>query len=126
MLKLSKNIIEDLKSRGVQKVKLYFYNSGCSGTKLDIHEDDFETFGLIQVDLKLDFKVFIEEKDEDKFKNAIITKVEVADHTGNKKTRYLYNSEVVKDRCGCGSSFSFEKKTPKLNLEKLKGLKNNF
>jgi len=32
----------------------------------------------------------------------------------------------VKDRCGCGSSFSFDKKEVKIDLSKLKDLKNNF
>ena len=39
--------------------------------------------------------------------------------------RYIFNNEQVKDRCGCGSSFSFGKKTPKFDLSKLDSLKNN-
>lgn len=133
MLKLSQNIIDDLKSRKVEKVKIYFYNSWCSGTKIGIVEDDFEVTTELVIIPLLDkerlgevFDTYTEKKDEDKFKNAIITKVEVADHTWNKKVRYIYNSNEVKNRCGCGSSFSFEKKLPRLNLEKLKWLKNNF
>jgi hypothetical protein len=42
------------------------------------------------------------------------------------KTRYIYASEKVLDRCGCGSSFWFEKKKPKIDLAKLKDLKTRF
>lgn len=126
MLKLSQNIINEFNERKVEKVKLYFYNAWCSGTKLDIIINEFEIIGLIKLDLNYDFIVYVEEKDFSKFQNCMITKTEVVDHTWNKKTRYIYSSEIVKERCGCGSSFSFEKKLPKVNLDKLKGLKGKF
>lgn len=126
MLKLSKNIIDELNARDVKKIKIYFYNSWCSGTKVGIIEDDFEVSWLIKLDLNYDFIVYVEQKDLEKFQHCMITKVSNTDHTWKEKVSYIYSSDWVKERCGCGSSFSFEKKFPKLNLDKLKWLKNKF
>jgi hypothetical protein len=43
-----------------------------------------------------------------------------------KQIRYIFSSEEVEDRCGCGTSFAFEKPAPKINLEKLKNMRENF
>lgn len=126
MLKLSQNIVDDLKSRKIEKIKIYFYGAWCSGTKVGIIESDFEKNVLEKLSLDYIFEVYIEKIDKNKFENAIITMVETTDHTWKNKTSYIYSSEEIKERCGCGSSFSFEKKNPKLNLDKLKWLKNKF
>ncbi len=58
--------------------------------------------------------------------NATITRTVTADHTGKQKIRYILTSDAVKERCGCGSSFSFEKHIPQIDTQKLKNLKANF
>ncbi len=58
--------------------------------------------------------------------NARITRTVTADHTGEAKVRYIFVSDEIEERCGCGTSFAFEKKVPKINLEKLKMMRENF
>lgn len=125
-LKLSENIVLDLEKRKVKKIKIFFYKSWCSGTKVDILEEDFDEKSLVQLKTEYDFWVYVEEKDEEKFENTIITKTIKKDHTGNEKIRYIFTSNNIQERCGCWSSFSFEKLKPKINIQKLKELKNKF
>lgn len=148
MLTLDKKTITDFEKRGIKKIKIFFYAAGCSGTKIDITEDDFEIDesmlclfsphaqgGVREGNVipyltspqrgkeLYPFDIYVEKKDIDKFENATITRTVKADHTWKEETRYIYSSEDVLDRCGCWTSFSFEKKKPKINLEKLKTLK---
>ncbi|MDD3793425.1 MAG: hypothetical protein PHI37_01315 [Candidatus Gracilibacteria bacterium] len=126
-MKLDKNTVLDLINRKVEKILVYFYDAGCSGTKVDIKEDFIVDDSLEKLELSSSpFFVYVEKKDKNKFKNSIITKTITADHTGKEKIRYIFNNEQIKDRCGCGSSFSFDKKTPKFDLSKLKDFKNNL
>jgi Fe-S cluster assembly iron-binding protein IscA len=126
MLKLDKKTIADFEARWIQKIKIFFYDGGCSGTKVDIIEDDFESLTptLSQMErAKYGFDIYVEKADVEKFESASITRLVKADHTGEAKIRYIYTNEAILDRCGCGTSFSFEKKQPKINLAKLKTLK---
>lgn len=126
-MKLDKNTVLDLINRKVEKILVYFYDAWCSWTKVWIKED-FEVNDLLEK-LALSsspFDVYVEKKDKEKFKNSIITRTISADHTWKEKVRYIFANEQVKDRCGCGSSFNFWKKEPKLDLSKLKDLKSNF
>lgn len=129
MLKISQNIIDDLKERKVEKVKIFFYSSWCSWTKVDL-EEDFEVTDRLVIIQKNDFfDIFVLKKDFEKFENSIITRVDVKKDEENKhlkwkKYKYIFSNEKIKDRCGCWTSFSFEKKKLKLNLEKLKSFKN--
>ncbi len=126
-MKLDKKTVVDLIERKVKKILVYFYDAWCSGTKVNIKEDFVLSDELTKLDLSSSpFEVYIEKKDFDKFNWAIITKTITADHTWKEKVRYIFSNEKVKDRCGCGSSFSFEKKKPQIDMEKLKNLKNNF
>ncbi len=127
-MKLDKNTVLDLMNRKVEKILIYFYDAWCSGTKVNIKEDFDITDDLQKLELKSSpFEVYVEKKEADKFVWAVITKTVTSDHTGKEKVRFIFSNEQVKDRCGCGSSFSFwEKKKPKLDLSKLKDLKNNF
>ena len=125
---LDNNTLKSLQEQGVKKVKLFFYEAGCSGMKVDMMMDDFDYADLtptlsLEEREQVGFQIYVEKKDEEKFRWARITRVVKSDHTGKEKVRYIYSNDEVKERCGCGSSFSFEKKVPKLNLEKLKELK---
>lgn len=126
MLQLDKKLVSELEEKWIEKVKVFFYESGCSGTKIDIAVADFETQGLLKTDSEYGFDIYVESDEKAKFENCSITRVQKADHTGELKSRYIYSSEEVLDRCGCGTSFAFEKKKPKIDLEKLKNLKHNF
>ena len=126
-MKLDKKTVLDLIERKVEKILVYFYDAWCSGTKVDIKEDFIVDDSLEKLELSSSpFFVYVEKKDKQKFAWAIITKTIVADHTWKEKIRYIFNNEQVVDRCGCGSSFSFEKKTPKIDLNKLKMLRDRF
>jgi len=137
MLKLSQNIINDLNKRNAWKIKIFFYSSWCSWTKVDLIEDFEINDDLILIDEILPFQewqkidIFVEKKDFDKFENSVITRIEVKkeeknEHLKWKKFKYIFTNDKIKDRCGCWTSFSFEKKKPKLNLEKLKNFKSKF
>lgn len=127
-MKLDKSTVLDLINRKVQKILVYFYDAWCSGTKVNIKEDFDISENLQKLELKSSpFDVYVEKKDAEKFTGAVITKTITADHTWKEKTRFIFSNEQVKDRCWCGSSFSFwEKKKPKFDLSKLKDFKNNY
>jgi hypothetical protein len=76
--------------------------------------------------VRFPFLIYVEKKDAHHFENATITGIIKADHTGEAKARYVYSSDEVQDRCGCGTSFAFEKKKPKFDFTKLKFLKKDF
>lgn len=125
-IKLDKNTVSLLDEKNTEKIKIFFYDSGCSWTKVDISEDFVVDKSLVEVENNYKFKIYLEKKDLNKFEDCNITKTVSSDHTGKEKVRYIFSSNKVKNRCGCGSSFSFDKKEPKFNLDKLKDLKNNF
>lgn len=128
MLKLDIKTVQSFEKSGVEKIKIFFYDAGCAGQKLDIQTDDFPiTDELTQLtDLEYPFAVYVYSTDVSKLEKVTITRVVVADHSGEKKTRYIVASSEVQQRCGCGSSFSFEKWQPKIQYNNLKDLKTRF
>lgn len=126
-INLDKNFVNFLEEKNIWKIKIFFYEAGCSGLKIDVIFDDFDILeDLEKIQNIWKTEIFIEKKDKNKFENAKIMRTIKADHTWNEKIRYIFLTEKIKDRCGCWSSFSFEKKKPKINFENLKNLKNNF
>lgn len=127
-INLDKNFLKFLEEKKVEKIKIFFYEAWCSGLKIDILFDDFEiSENLEEFENIWNLRIFVEKKDKQKFENAQIIRTVKADHTWVEKVRFMFlNTNLVKDRCGCGSSFSFEKKKPKINFENLKNLKKNF
>lgn len=126
MFKLDKKTVLDLIDRKVEKILVFFYYAGCSGTKVDITEDFKVTSDHEKLELNVSFDIYVEKKDKEKFDWATITKTVTSDHTWEEKIRYIFSNEKVKDRCGCWSSFSFDKKEIKIDLNKLKDMKLNF
>jgi Fe-S cluster assembly iron-binding protein IscA len=131
MFTLDKNTVVQFEKDWVEKIKVFFYEAGCSGTKVDI-VTDFEVTDDLTLALSWEergqygFDIYVEKKDKEKFESSRVTRVVTADHTGEEKVRYVFSSEQVLDRCGCGTSFGFEKPVPKIDLEKLKSLRERF
>lgn len=124
-------MIQDFETRQVKKIKLFFFWGGCSGTKLDVVEEfEIDASLFLTGGHNYPFDIYVEEKDKEKFDGAIITKLEKIDpknpHLAGGKIAYIFTNEKVKERCGCGTSFSFEKKKVKWDIEKLKKLKGSF
>lgn len=122
---LDPKIIWDCKNKNIKNIFLYFYDSGCSGTKIDIVTDFDRQTKFLYTSLE-DINVYVDEEVRSQLQDAQIIQSPKADHTWEIKMRYLFISKQVQDRCGCGSSFSFEKKVPKLNIKNLEALKNNY
>ena len=126
MLQLDPKTISELEQSWTEKLKVFFYEAGCSGNKVDMTTEFEVTDDLEKLEGKYQFDIYVETKDKKNLENARVTKVVKADHTGKEKIRYIYSSDDVEDRCWCGTSFAFEKKKPKIDLEKLKNLKSNI
>lgn len=126
MLQFDSKTITQLEADWTEKLKVFFYGAWCSGTKIDMTTDFEVDDSLTQIESCWRFDLYVEISDREKLENARITKVVKADHTGKEKIRYIYSSDDVLDRCGCGTSFWFEKKIPKIDLSKLKDMKKNF
>lgn len=141
-MNLDKNLLAEIHEKWIKKIKVFFYDAGCSGSKIDIVFDEFEISDNLEkfppspsqlrgedsheVGIGWSFEIYVEKEDVEKFKDCRITRIQKADHTGEIKSRYIYTSKKVLDRCGCGTSFAFEKKKPTIDLSKLKNLKNRF
>jgi Fe-S cluster assembly iron-binding protein IscA len=156
MLQLDKKTVSEFENAWVEKLKVFFIEAGCSGTKIQM-ETEFEVTGDLEFLYTITssqpsplgekgqaanvaslsskgegiqgwggIQVYIPKSDKKYLENAKITRVVKADHTWVEKTRYIFASDDVEDRCGCGTSFAFEKPVPKIDLEKLKKLRENF
>ena len=126
MLKLDKKTSTEFENTWVVKLKVFFYQAGCSGTKIDM-TSEFEVDDEIEkIESEYCFDVYVPKSDKKYLENARITRTITADHTWEEKIRYIFASDEVEDRCGCGTSFAFEKPAPKIDLEKLKKMRENF
>lgn len=126
MLQLDPKTVNELQSTWIEKIKVFFIEAWCSGTKINI-ETEFElTTDLEKLESEYNFEVYVPKTDKKYLENARITKTVKADHTGQEKIRYIFTSDDVEDRCGCGTSFAFEKPAPVIDLEKLRQLRANF
>lgn len=110
----------------MKKLKVFFIEAGCSGTKIQMETEFDITADIDKLESEYTFELYVPQTDRKYLENARITRVVKADHTGQEKTRYIFSSDDVEDRCGCGTSFAFEKPAPKIDLEKLKMLRANF
>ncbi|MCH8518592.1 hypothetical protein LAT59_02435 [Candidatus Gracilibacteria bacterium] len=125
MLQLDKKFLAELEESGVEKLKVFLYEAGCSGKKVGV-EAEFDIDEDLEI-LESNFsQIFIPHTDRVYLENGRLTRTSKADHTGKEKIRYIFTSEEIQDRCGCGTSFAFEKKKPKIDFEKLKNMKANF
>ena len=126
MLQLDKKTVNEFETTWVKKLKVFFYEAWCSGTKINM-ETEFEiTQDIEKLGSEYGFDLYVPKTDKEHLKDANITRVVVADHTGVAKSRYIFASDDIEDRCGCGTSFAFEKPVPKIDLEKLKKMRENF
>ena len=105
MLKLDKKTIAEFEQAGVKKLKVFMYEAGCSGKKVNM-ESDFEiTDDLVALPLEKGvpegggIQIYVPKSDREHLEHASITRVVVADHTGEAKTRYIFASDEVEDRC---------------------------
>lgn len=125
MLELDKKFLAELESTWVQKLKVFLYHAGCSGTKVSV-ETEFNLDNTLEL-LESNFsQVYTPKTDLIHLQNGRLTRIIKADHTWQEKIRYIFSSDEIQDRCGCGTSFAFEKKVPKIDLEKLKMMRQNF
>ena len=126
MLQLDKKTVSEFEDAGVKKLKVFFIEAWCSGTKIDMNSDFEVTTDIDKLKSEYGFELYVPKTDKEHLENAKITRVVVADHTGIEKTRYIFASDEIEDRCGCGTSFAFEKPVPVIDLEKLKKMRENF
>jgi len=126
MLQLDKKTVSEFENAGVKQLKVFFYEAGCSGNKIDMQTDFELTDDIEMIDSEYLFSLYVPKTDRVYLENAKITRVVKADHTGREQVRFIFTSWEVLDRCGCGTSFAFEKKQPKIDLEKLKKMRENF
>ncbi|NDK09963.1 hypothetical protein GW846_04235 [Candidatus Gracilibacteria bacterium] len=126
MLQLDKKTVSEFENAGVKQLKVFFYEAGCSGNKIDMQTDFELTDDIEMIDSEYLFSLYVPKTDRVYLENAKITRVVKADHTGREQVRFIFTSGEVLDRCGCGTSFAFEKKQPKIDLEKLKKMRENF
>lgn len=114
------NLIIDeniLKTFNKKDLKVFFYESWCEKTKINI-SDDFEKNWLESFVL-WEKNIFFEEKD----KNFLIDWKIILNQNG----KYLFLSPKVKKRCSCASSFSFENNLiSQKHLKDLSKIKNIF
>lgn len=110
---LDKNSIQSFLDTDIKEIYISFIQSGCSGTKVSV-QTEFDRTGLISSPINEKLTAFYRKEEQEILEQGHITFA---------KGKWLFSSEKIQDRCGCGSSFSFEKKLIDTNkLSKLQGI----
>ncbi|MBP9812483.1 hypothetical protein KBC86_03810 [Candidatus Gracilibacteria bacterium] len=104
MIHFDKKTLDQWKNDGIKNISLFFYESGCAGTKIQVEtkknpECDTE---IIQDSLCF----FVRRSEFELIDEGHITQV------GKK---WIFTSPNINTRCGCGSSFSLKSESPLLD-----------
>lgn len=105
-----------------ENIKVYFYESGCEWTKVALTQD-FNTDGL-ECTHVLWKNIYFEPKDALNLDGGKILPKPDKSEGHKSEDKYIFLSDKIKSRCGCATSFSFEKKL--IDSSKLKKLKIAF
>ena len=98
-MKLDKNFIDFLEENKIKKIKIFFVEWGCSGSKIDVLFDDFDiNSDLIELEKIKNTKIFVYKNQEEKFLNSQIIRAVKADHTGQEKVRFLFSNKETKNK----------------------------
>lgn len=97
---LDKNSIQTFLDIDIHSIFISFIQSGCAGTKVSV-ETEFDRTGLVNSPITPELMAFYHKGEQEVLEQGHITFA---------KGKWLFSSEKIQDRCGCGSSFSFEKK----------------
>ncbi len=103
-------------------IKIFFYNSWCEGTKIDL-TSDFETKDLEKIEISGKNIYFSPEDGKNLDGGKVIPKTSNVEGHGG-KAKYLFISPKIQSRCGCATSFSFQRKL--IDTEKINRLKGVF
>ncbi|MDD2891431.1 MAG: hypothetical protein PHQ95_00530 [Candidatus Gracilibacteria bacterium] len=110
---LDKNSIQSFLNARVSAIFISFIQGGCSGTKVSI-ETEFDRTGLVGSQITEGLTAYYRKEEQVALEQGRITSV---------NEKWIFSSDKVQDRCGCGSSFSFEKKLiDSKKLTKLQGI----
>lgn len=112
MLKLDKKTLKEYKNAWINKLFVDFYNAWCSGMKIKLEENIPENTIKIPSE-GIEFYTLKENAS-----HLVDAKISKSWH------KFYLHSKDIKEKCGCGSSFSFENKV--IDLNKLKNLKHTF
>lgn len=97
---LDKNSIQTFLEKDIHGIFISFIQSGCAGTKVSV-ETEFDQTNLVSAPINENLLAFYRAEEKDILEQGYITFA---------KGKWIFSSEKIQDRCGCGSSFSFEKK----------------
>ncbi|MFA6091227.1 MAG: hypothetical protein WC774_05655 [Candidatus Gracilibacteria bacterium] len=97
---LDKNSIQTFLDEGIYTIFISFIQSGCAGTKVSV-VTEFDQTNLVSAPINENLIAFYRADEKDILEQGNITFA---------KGKWIFTSEKIQDRCGCGSSFSFEKK----------------
>lgn len=97
---LDKNSVRTFLDQDIHSIFISFVQGGCAGIKVSI-ETEFNTINLVSSLIVPGLTAFYRKEEQEILEQGYITFV---------KGKWLFSSEKIQDRCGCGSSFSFEKK----------------
>ncbi|MDD2916667.1 MAG: hypothetical protein PHH70_02370 [Candidatus Gracilibacteria bacterium] len=110
---LDTNSIRSFLDADIHEIFISFTSGGCAGTKVSV-ETKFDRTGLVSSPITDSLVAFYKQEERELLAGGRITFV---------KGKWIFSSDKVQDRCGCGSSFSFEKKLIDTDkLAKLQGI----
>lgn len=119
ILEIDEQILRDFPEKNL---KVYFYQAGCEGTKIhitwDFQMDDCEFISLHGKN------IYFEAKQKSQLDGGKILKKTSSGNGHTSYEKYIFISPKVQSRCGCATSFSFDKKL--IDTQKLKTLQGLF
>ncbi len=114
LIRLDKHTCADFLSQWVTDINVDIITAGCAGSKISITPRTAQDARIVS-DEHNGVHFWVLPEFAQKLDGAQIAKA---------KGKYYLVSESIASRCGCGTSFSFEKKTISTNMAKIHRLQN--
>jgi Fe-S cluster assembly iron-binding protein IscA len=116
IIKLDKYTCAEFLAQGAADINVDVVNSGCAGLKISVSPRSGSDERLSSEE-HLGIRCWIKPELAEKLDGSQIAKT---------KGKYYLVSKNIQTRCGCGTSFSFEKKTVPQNFAKIHRLRNEL
>ncbi|MBP6920967.1 hypothetical protein KBB89_00250 [Candidatus Gracilibacteria bacterium] len=113
-VRLDRHSCSDFLAQGITEVNIDIVHAGCAGSKISLSPRAFSDERMQSENFQgITFWVVPEAV-------SLLDGAQIA----RAKGKYYLVSEKIQSRCGCGTSFSFEKKSIPTNLAKIHRLQN--